>query len=866
MHPSGSSHHDDKLDMPKPQRAAKTTSLGTPKATPLPRLNSPPPPPAPSSGSSRAAANTSRKADQLQPQPSIPTLNAPAVDHSVREDSGIHRSGARTPNRNTSAAGGPLETVEENSAPTTPLGGESQSQEKSTLQEQPERNDGNPMDEAFARHQKVPSEGSIETSEGKKKVEDDSQEGWKPATSSTGASAKVPAIHSRKSYTNLPSKLKSAAEGTTKNMTVETETVSSIPQVAVGGGAGERKGPGRTDSGSLRLKESTETIRPKKEKKRAVRKTASLNAGTGGYQSRHFLRPISTKFPSSELEADSFSESTWTSSTRVEDDPFSPMNLDSPTGATSSGRSSFSIQNPPGTPFRSWSFGLITFRGRTASSKADIFEAKVASAVGEADSSDTEETFVYESSPPEPPSRKVHSRTPSTASTFSQADPYGVKHRQESQQALAKKRSMKFATNYNTVTNEGEGTVRSTSHQSGRASTPHHHHIGRFGRGGHGSVHDKESSTAHSPKTPRTAASQLQQFSNQHGNRQRSPNIMRLGNSSRKAEEGLSYDLEGEGADDERAPLVGSVRSGRNRRRPLPGSVRQVYANEDRQHKYCGRVTAFASLGSLLAILIAAIVIILILCTKPLEQVRVTAIRNVLASESEIMLDLSVKAINPNIIAITVTDLDLNIFAKSRHIKPIVDPSSPSSASSTTRRSSARNTARSTPPDPRSDQTPIHRTGKDEGTDPMPYPEDPSSDAQTMLLGPIYKFDSPLTFDASPLHHYPSTSSGEVRLSRPGNKTEEGGSARWERVLQHDFELIVRGVVKYSLPISSRVRSASIGGKVVVHPNEDDESEGNKGGMRLSRPRARKGMDDGSNVIIEPPLLWDNRRTSDHGH
>jgi hypothetical protein len=38
-------------------------------------------------------------------------------------------------------------------------------------------------------------------------------------------------------------------------------------------------------------------------------------------------------------------------------------------------------------------------------------------------------------------------------------------------------------------------------------------------------------------------------------------------------------------------------------------------------------------------------------------------------------------------------------------------------------------------------------------------------------------------------------------LSSPGNKTEAGGTERWERVLQHPFELTVRGIIKYQLPL-----------------------------------------------------------------
>ncbi|EMR67286.1 putative phospholipid metabolism enzyme regulator protein [Eutypa lata UCREL1] len=65
----------------------------------------------------------------------------------------------------------------------------------------------------------------------------------------------------------------------------------------------------------------------------------------------------------------------------------------------------------------------------TASSKADIFEAKVASAVEEANSSDSDETFVYDSNPPDVNERprRFHSRTPSAASMASQADRNGMR-------------------------------------------------------------------------------------------------------------------------------------------------------------------------------------------------------------------------------------------------------------------------------------------------------------------------------------------------------------------------------------------------------------------------------------------------------
>ena len=111
-------------------------------------------------------------------------------------------------------------------------------------------------------------------------------------------SSAKPQINSKKSFTQLlPTKAK-VQEGSAKNMIVETETVSTIPQVALGGGAGERNLTGRTDTGgSLRLKPSNETIRPKKEKKRAARKAPSINSGTGEFQSQRYHHHIYTRAP-----------------------------------------------------------------------------------------------------------------------------------------------------------------------------------------------------------------------------------------------------------------------------------------------------------------------------------------------------------------------------------------------------------------------------------------------------------------------------------------------------------------------------------------------------------------------------------------
>jgi len=189
-------------------------------------------------------------------------------------------------------------------------------------------------------------------------------------------------------------------------MTVETETVQSIPQSSIN--PGDRLNGGRGEnSGSVRLKPSNETIRPKKERKKPSAKARSVNQGT-------------------------------------------------------------------------------------ASSKADIFEARVANAVEDANSSDSDETFVYESNPPEQQRRpRHHSRTPSVTSSHSIAESRSnVRHYNDAmeERRVNGKRSMKFSNNpFNEMDSPNErqdGTVR--SHQP--------RHYGRWGRGGsHASMFDADS-------------------------------------------------------------------------------------------------------------------------------------------------------------------------------------------------------------------------------------------------------------------------------------------------------------------------------------------------------------------------------------
>ncbi|MCJ1280416.1 hypothetical protein MMC21_008244 [Puttea exsequens] len=773
---------DPTVDPQRPQKASKPSSTSSQHAPAnTHRLRSPPP--SASSSSKKSALNQTKKADLTHSAPSTPTIvvddpiKSLPIDSDAAEEERPLKPGMRTPTRGISGSGPTLETVQESSSPGPRTTEPTKPAQPGKQSERPERIDESPAEELLGTEPNSRA-GSGNESAGNKnsdtKAKEDNHEKRKTTAGATPTKPSV--IQSKKSFSQLPfAKGKTASEGSVKNMTVETETVSSIPQVALGGGAGERSALSRPEThlagGSLRLKPSNETIRPKKDKKKVVRKA--------------------------------------------------------PSG--------------------------------TASSKADIFEAQVASAVDEANSSDSEETFVYESNPPEPHSarpQRFHSRTPSAASTVSQID-YSTKARQDGHRSVVAKKSMKFANNYNSIGYgyEGDGTIRGAGpngrNTSGNTS---HHHVGRHGRGGHASLFDSDSPFPNAAKSPRAFTNHLNS-SPRHG-APRSPHSIHVSKAPRKAEE-MSYDMEGEGADDERAPLMGSLRTARNRRRPLPGSVRQMYQDE-KGHRCCGRTTAFISIGSMLVLLIAAIAALCILTSKPLTNVYIKDIRDVLASEEELMIDLNVHAINPNIIAVQINELNVDIFAKSKHVGNSEIWRSPPPRLS--RRNILDAPASHTQPQ---NQNPhyalsglsFHPSGIDQGTDPIDD-TDPAADAQTMLLGRIYSFDSPLIFDPSPFRRRSVSSIGEVRIANPGrNATSDedgsGGSKRWQHVSTYDFELIVKGVLKYSTPINSKAYTARVGKRVVVHPNEELDG---KGGMALEEPDADLGGGRGERggVLLGP--------------
>ncbi|KAF2671149.1 hypothetical protein BT63DRAFT_209495 [Microthyrium microscopicum] len=526
--------------------------------------------------------------------------------------------------------------------------------------------------------------------------------------------------------------MKSGTAPVSKNMTVETETINSGPQAALGAPT-DRSGSGRVEpGGTLRVKASNETIRPKKERKKATRKAPSANVAS-------------------------------------------------------------------------------------SSTRADIFEDRVKNAMDEATSDDSDETFVGASLA----SMAERSGLRSIANVFT-----------DQQRTVSKTRSMKFSSNnsnYGTAdeeTDNRDGTIR--ARDRARSNVANHAISGQRTVTGQSIPIDDDNNIVPLSKTKSLTAVGAR---GSYAARLAAQNL-RHTSTMRKNDGYSSLDIDAEGADDERTPLMGTVRTPRSNR-----TARRYRYIDNRPPPQEHRRSVLARLAGILLILVTVsllafgVVCFLFAMSKPLMDVQVLRLESIIASEQEIMMDVVVQAVNPNLVPITVTDMDLHIFALSKYAGsekwwrehgqlPEPDPNldkKRKDALIQKRDAVRRRENMALPGD----------FGNIIISDPKP--QDPPS-GQTMLLGAVLKLDNPLVFDGSFWKRQPLYTTGSIRLSKPGNHSEAGGTERWEHVLKHDFELIIRGVLKYNIPLGGKTISVPISGNKSVEGNggEEDDDDGDE--------------------------------------
>lgn len=271
-----------------PVESRNSSSTDSPARWPsTPRLTSPPPSKIPRNSThpnrkqdqDMTAANSSQKRSSA----SVPDLNITAGKPiPEKEDSLAPRSSLKTPARGGSVVTPTLETVAENSVPDAPPAlPPSERSSASSPQEDPDRQKGTLQDPP--QHKSANHSGESDSDTGESQPCGESVE--KPGN---GEGSKSSSTLAKKSSLNpAPNKAKSS-EGPIRSMTVETETVSSVPQAPLNVTV-ERASSAKLDAnGPVRLKASNEMIRPKKEKKKNIRRPTSINTGT----SMLLLRPI----------------------------------------------------------------------------------------------------------------------------------------------------------------------------------------------------------------------------------------------------------------------------------------------------------------------------------------------------------------------------------------------------------------------------------------------------------------------------------------------------------------------------------------------------------------------------------------------
>ncbi|KAI5284506.1 hypothetical protein KEM52_002884, partial [Ascosphaera acerosa] len=204
-----------------------------------------------------------------------PTLVSaePATNGVIHEDTGptdVPSRGARALLRGSSVSGSALETVQEG-VDYTASSAEAGAEPKSQL--------------PAGAGQKADKESGSDSGGQANQSRIEERRSSKQRLSSTRR--KPGDIISKRSFASLPPSKGRSGDATPRNMIVEAETVSSVPQVSLGVGQcdRDRNTPTRADAGGIvRLKASDETIRPKKKDKKPSKASRVVPAASGEHR------------------------------------------------------------------------------------------------------------------------------------------------------------------------------------------------------------------------------------------------------------------------------------------------------------------------------------------------------------------------------------------------------------------------------------------------------------------------------------------------------------------------------------------------------------------------------------------------------
>ncbi|AAS51674.1 ADL246Wp [Eremothecium gossypii ATCC 10895] len=178
-------------------------------------------------------------------------------------------------------------------------------------------------------------------------------------------------------------------------------------------------------------------------------------------------------------------------------------------------------------------------------------------------------------------------------------------------------------------------------------------------------------------------------------------------------------------------------------------------------------VTSLLALGFISGFLLAT--------NKELHDFQIKTIDNVLASADELVFDIKASSFNPGFFTVGVQDVNLDIFAKTSHL----------------------------------DQT--DADGDNRG-----------AAFETVLLGTVYTLETPLRFQGGFLSRNYGVSMSGVKLLHPGAADTAADADKWRALIRYEFDLIVRGNMKYSIPFFKSEKSVVVQAQTSVDPNRAD--------------------------------------------
>ncbi|ONH66721.1 Vacuolar segregation protein 7 [Cyberlindnera fabianii] len=175
--------------------------------------------------------------------------------------------------------------------------------------------------------------------------------------------------------------------------------------------------------------------------------------------------------------------------------------------------------------------------------------------------------------------------------------------------------------------------------------------------------------------------------------------------------------------------------------------------------------------------------------SKELQDLEIVSVDDIIVSVDELVFDLSVGAYNHGLLGVDISQVELDLFAKTTHLAP----------------------------------SPL-----------FPSLDDAKGDVQTILLGSVTKFETPLHFESGFIHRNYTVTKGEIKLLHPGQNTtdhdqenhkSENDLDKWRKIIEHPFDLIVRGTFMYEVPLLKTEQSVAVTKTVTVDPTEDEKEK-----------------------------------------